>query len=101
MRGRSGGPDPSSIHVPFARAIVDCGVYADGQRLPGKYTPAAALEKVRELGRGFVWTGLHGPDEHQMQTVADTWLVGKTELTVDYSNFSIDTRASADGGENQ
>ena len=63
-------PDAKTIHVPVARAMVDCGVYVDGKRLPGKYTHAAALNKVHELeGEGndaFVWIGLHEPDEHQM-----------------------------------
>ena len=53
--------------------MVDCGVYVDGQRLPGKHTPAAALASVRELGEGFVWVGLHEPDEHQMQEVAEVF----------------------------
>ena len=57
--------------------MVDCGVYGDGTRLPGKYTHAAALNKVREIeaeGRNaFVWIGLHEPDEHQMQAVADVF----------------------------
>ncbi|BBZ08628.1 magnesium transport protein CorA [Mycolicibacterium doricum] len=70
-------PDASSIHVPVARATVDCAVYAGGTRLPGKYAHSAALEKVRELeheGRpAFVWIGLHEPDEHQMQAVADVF----------------------------
>ncbi|MBB2993504.1 magnesium transporter [Mycolicibacterium iranicum] len=70
-------PDARRIHVPVARAMVDCGVYCDGTRLPGKYTHAAALSKVREIeadGRNaFVWIGLHEPDEHQMQAVADVF----------------------------
>ncbi len=74
-----------SIHVPVARAMVDCGVYADGKRLPGKYTHAAALAKVHELERAgteaFVWIGLHEPDEHQMQAVADVFCLH--ELTVE------------------
>jgi magnesium transporter len=78
-------PDPHSIHVPVARAMVDCGVYADGIRLPGKYTHAAALDKVRELEldgvRAFVWVGLHEPDERQMQAVADVF--GLHELAVE------------------
>jgi magnesium transporter len=78
-------PDAHSIHVPVARAMVDCGVYADGKRLPGKYTHAAALNKVRELEmdgvRAFVWVGLHEPDEHQMQAVADVF--GLHELAVE------------------
>jgi magnesium transporter len=57
--------------------MVDCGIYVDGQRAPGKYTHAAALNKVHELERqgkdAFVWIGLHEPDEHQMQAVADVF----------------------------
>ena len=78
-------PDARSIHVPVARAVVDCGVYSDGTRLPGKYTHAAALAKVRELEdegkNAFVWIGLHEPDEHQMQAVADVF--GLHELAVE------------------
>lgn len=70
IRGREPETDAKRIPVPLARAIVDCGVYVDGVRLPGKYTPNAALEKVRSLDRGFVWVGLHEPDEHQMEAVA-------------------------------
>jgi magnesium transporter len=84
-RDRAAGPDASSIHVPVARAMVDCGVYCEGRRLPGKYTHAAALARVRELeadGRpAFVWIGLHEPDEHQMQAVADVF--GLHELAVE------------------
>ncbi len=65
--------------------MVDCGVYVDGQRLAGKYTHAGALEKARDLERAgkeaFVWVGLHEPDEHQMQTVADVF--GLHELAVE------------------
>ena len=35
-------PDVKRIHVPVARAMVDCAVYVDGSRLPGKFTHAAA-----------------------------------------------------------
>jgi magnesium transporter len=78
-------PDAHSIHVPVARAMVDCAVYADGARLPGKYTHGAALEKVHQLENSglaaFVWIGLHEPDEHQMQAVADVF--GLHELAVE------------------
>src|SRR5690349_13044744 len=77
--------DAKSIHVPVARAMVDCAIYVDGKRLPGRYTHAAALNKVRELeseGRdAFVWIGLHEPDEHQMQAVGDVF--GLHELAVE------------------
>jgi len=73
------------IHVPVARAMVDCGVYCDGTRLPGKYTHAGAVDKVRELQsagkKAFVWIGLHEPDEFQMQSVADVF--GLHELAVE------------------
>jgi magnesium transporter len=62
--------------VPMS-VMVDCGVYADGQRLPGKYSPTDALAKVRELERAgqeaFVWIGLYEPDDDQMQAVADVF----------------------------
>ncbi|PRC44683.1 magnesium transporter, partial [Mycobacterium sp. ITM-2017-0098] len=41
--GADTAPDARRIHVPVARAMVDCGVYCDGSRLPGKYTHGAAL----------------------------------------------------------
>jgi magnesium transporter len=85
VRTKVHGPDAKTIHVPVARAMVDCGVYVDGSRLPGKYTHGAALNKVHELeddGRkAFVWIGLHEPDTHQMQAVADVY--GLHELAVE------------------
>jgi magnesium transporter len=76
-RKEPAGPSAQSIHIPVARAMVDCGIYVEGRRLPGKYTHAAALSKVRELEQAgkeaFVWIGLHEPDQHQMQAVADVF----------------------------
>lgn len=66
-------PLATRIPVPTARAIVDCAVYVDGTRLPGHFTHAAALAQVRELGTGFVWVGLHEPDEIQMHDIAETF----------------------------
>ena len=58
--------------------LVDCGVYVEGQRLPGKYASyAAELNKVREIElighEAFVWVGLHEPDQDHMQEVADVF----------------------------
>ena len=82
---RAADPEPMRIPVPVARVIVDCAVYSEGTRLPGKYTHAAALDKVRELQRegsqAFVWIGLHEPDEHQMHAVADVF--GLHDLAVE------------------
>lgn len=71
-QGRAAMPRPR-IPVPTARAIVDCAVYVDGQRLPGRFTHAEALAEVRSRGTGFVWIGLHDPDETQMADIASTF----------------------------
>lgn len=80
MRNAPKAPRPK-VPIPAARAIVDCAVYIDGRRLPGKYTHEAALTEVRERGEGFVWLGLLAPDEGQMTRVADTY--GLHELMVE------------------
>ena len=64
------GPPPP---VPTEQAVVDCAVYIDGRREPGKYTHSEALAEVRRRGNGFVWLGLHEPDEQQMTSVARTF----------------------------
>ncbi|MGW1743973.1 magnesium and cobalt transport protein CorA [Nocardia sp. NPDC001965] len=65
-------PAAPHIRVPTARAIVDCAVYVDGERLPGRFTHEKALVAARERG-GFVWLGLHDPDADQMGEVAATF----------------------------
>lgn len=70
----SGGPsDRPRIPIPPARAVVDCAVYVDGHRRPGKWTHSGALKQVRSAGEGFVWVGLHAPDDRQMGDVAQTF----------------------------
>jgi magnesium transporter len=73
--------------APPSEPLVDCGVYVDGQRMPGRYDSyAAALNKVRQIElmqqqmpqetpheQPFVWIGLHEPDEAHMQEVADVF----------------------------
>ncbi|MBW0018652.1 MAG: magnesium/cobalt transporter CorA [Mycobacterium sp.] len=75
-RARVYEPHVHPVPAP-AQPLVDCGVYVEGERLPGKYGYADALGKVREiegLGRdAFVWVGLHEPDERHMQEVADVF----------------------------
>lgn len=70
-------PEPSPAPEPPKETLVDCAVYADGHRLPGKLGYAAALDKVREietLGHdGFVWVGLREPSQSEMQEVADVF----------------------------
>ncbi len=69
------------IPVPVARAVVDCAVYVNGIRQPGRITYTAAMEQVRSTGEGFVWLGLHAPDEEQMQGVGRVF--GLHELVVE------------------
>ncbi|WP_067870268.1 magnesium/cobalt transporter CorA [Nocardia vermiculata] len=57
------------VPVSTTDALVDCGVYVDGERQPGRPTPTEALNQVREQHRGFVWVGLHAPDEAQMAEI--------------------------------
>lgn len=75
----------TALRDPAPRVLVDCGVYADGDRVAGEFTPAGAMAKVRELESlgqdAFVWVGLHEPDERQMQGVAATF--GLHELSVE------------------
>ncbi|WP_199441421.1 magnesium/cobalt transporter CorA [Umezawaea beigongshangensis] len=83
LRGRttSRRPDPVPIPVPLSAYVVDCAVYVEGERLPGRFTHTQAVEEVRERGEGFVWIGLHEPDEEQIQGVAETF--GLHELAVE------------------
>ncbi len=53
-----------------ADPVVDCAIYVDGVRDPTPRTYAEALARVRSSGRGFVWLGLHSPDDTQMTNVA-------------------------------
>ena len=77
VRAKVAEPETPPAQSPIERVMVDCGVYVDGKRLPGVYTPADALAKVREVEQAgqeaFVWIGLHEPDESQMKDVADVF----------------------------
>jgi hypothetical protein len=61
--------------------------------------PSIVLRKVQFVRRYEIRDGISVP--RQMQTVADTWLVGRTELTIDYTNFSLDPKGAVGDGENQ
>jgi magnesium transporter len=73
LRGSGRTPEQRFIPVPTAQAIVDCAVYVDGKRLPGRFTHQAALARAREERNGFVWVGLHDPDQTQMTDIAETF----------------------------
>jgi len=84
LRGRSArtnGRVTPPVPVPLSAYVVDCGVYIDGKRLPGRWTHTDAVREVRKRREGFVWIGLYEPDEEQIQGVADTF--GLHELAVE------------------
>lgn len=72
---------PSPQRVPVSAYVVDCAVYIDGSRLPGRWTHDGALAEVRRREDGFVWIGLHEPDEEQITSIADVF--GLHELAVE------------------
>jgi magnesium transporter len=52
--------------------LVDCAVYVDGVRVSGRCEPAV-IEEVRRSGEGFVWLGLHDPDERELSDLAERY----------------------------
>jgi magnesium transporter len=69
---RRGVPLPK-LHVPISAYVVDCAVYVDGSRLPGRWTHDRALAEVRRRGDGFAWIGLHEPDAEQITGIAEVF----------------------------
>ncbi|GAA3956921.1 magnesium/cobalt transporter CorA [Actinoplanes auranticolor] len=54
-------------------AVVDCGVYVDGKREPGDFTPDEALREACSRENAFVWLGLHEPTAGEMAAIARTY----------------------------
>jgi magnesium transporter len=66
---------------PLGSAVVNCVVYLEGVRQVGHCAARAAIERVRKAGNGFVWIGLHEPDEEEFAGVAE--LFGLHPLAVE------------------
>src|SRR6266516_3459896 len=83
LRGRGNGRArvQPPIPVPLSAYVVDCAVYVDGERLPGRWTHTDAIAEVRKRRDGFVWIGLHEPDSGQIEGIASTF--GLHELAVE------------------
>ncbi|GAA0794434.1 magnesium and cobalt transport protein CorA [Spirilliplanes yamanashiensis] len=71
---------PAGPPRPQPAAVVDCAVYADGRRLPGRPHWADAIRQARRRRGAFVWLGLHEPDAALMRAVGAAY--GLHELTV-------------------
>ncbi|WP_436493954.1 magnesium and cobalt transport protein CorA [Actinokineospora sp. HUAS TT18] len=80
-KNRPPAPTLPPIPVPLSAYVVDCAVYIDGERLPGRWSHTDAVAEVRSRNEGFVWIGLHEPDAVQIQGVAETF--GLHELAVE------------------
>jgi magnesium transporter len=52
-------------------AIVDCAIYRDGHRAPDQLDWRTAIDEVDRTGDGFLWIGLHEPNEAQFAGVAE------------------------------
>jgi magnesium transporter len=81
LRSRTNRSLPVEPSPATPRYVVDCAVYVDGTRLPGRWTHIDAVAEVRRRGEGFVWIGLHEPDDKQIQSIAETF--GLHELAVE------------------
>ncbi|GAB1645467.1 magnesium and cobalt transport protein CorA [Krasilnikovia sp. MM14-A1259] len=76
------GPEPliPAPRRPNPSAVVDCAVYVDGVRRPGRPHYSDARRQARRHRGGFVWLGLHEPDEATMTSIATAFRLH--ELTV-------------------
>lgn len=81
IRLSKNAPILPKLRVPISAYIVDCAVYVDGVRLHGRWTHDRALAEVRRREEGFVWIGLHEPDEDQITGIAEVF--GLHELAVE------------------
>jgi magnesium transporter len=75
---RSGANGQATGH---GSAVVDCGVYLDGKRQSGDFSPDEALREARSRAGAFVWLGLHEPAQDEMAAIAHTY--GLHELAVE------------------
>ena len=81
LRGRNNRRQQHPVPTEEQAHVVDCGVYIDGLRLPGTWSPVDAITEVRRRRDGFVWIGLYEPGEEQLQGIAEVF--GLHELAVE------------------
>jgi magnesium transporter len=78
---QSGAPQPPQRRRDNPDAVVDCAVYAEGVRHPGRTHYIDAARQVRRNSGAFVWLGLHEPDRAVMREIAQAF--GLHELTAE------------------
>jgi magnesium transporter len=65
--------DNGAMQARSRSAIVNCGVYLDGERQAGSWDYVEALKVAREQPEAFVWLGLHEPDADEFERIAGTF----------------------------
>ncbi|OJF12126.1 magnesium/cobalt transporter CorA [Couchioplanes caeruleus] len=68
--GTTDEPVPAPSEQFLGSAVVDCGVYVDGKREPGEFSPDEALHEACNRDNAFVWLGLHEPSQDEMSAIA-------------------------------
>jgi len=81
IRRALGHANAKPVNVAQPPSVVDCAVYVDGSRLPGRPSYAEAISTVRDRGEGFVWIGLLEPDATHIQGIGETF--GLHELAIE------------------
>ncbi len=79
--GTADGRDATPGQRRNGSAVVDCGLYVEGKREPGEFTPDEALRQAGERDNAFVWLGLHQPTLDEMTGIAQSY--GLHELAVE------------------
>src|SRR5262245_37021438 len=74
-------PAPAAKARSHRGSIVDCAVYVDGARQPGRPDYAEALAAARHAENAFAWLGLHEPTKAELEDVARVF--GLHELAVE------------------
>jgi magnesium transporter len=65
---------PNGSDAPrYGSAVVDCGLYIDGQRIAGQTPYDQAFDEARKHPNAFVWLGLHEPNEEEFADIATTF----------------------------
>ncbi|WP_435208659.1 magnesium and cobalt transport protein CorA [Micromonospora sp. bgisy143] len=80
LLGRPGGDAPAPRRS-NPDAVVDCAVYVNGRREPGRPHYDDAYARARRGRNAFVWLGLHEPGPAVLAAVGRTF--GLDELTVE------------------
>ncbi len=73
MLPRTASPTAPDTPATDQSGVVDCALYVDGVRQPGRPGYADALRQARELDNAFVWIGLLEPSQAEFADIATTF----------------------------